>query len=184
MGYKGNKMTQFPEWAYGVTTGSHNSDIMSGTWPTGLECGVQDLDVHICRAIDNRIHRLDRLANNSTGSMHGPCAWISTNLCTLSNGTGKRWTNVRYERFDMHTLIESALSNNSKNVFNLISDEAFSWPNNTKEMALKRQLPSPLTTIGVESDHCWPSNCVAIWSPNRYRYMNQMTQLSAHILER
>jgi hypothetical protein len=25
-------------------------------------------------------------------------------------------------------------------------------------MALKRQLPSPLTTIGVESDHCWPSN--------------------------
>jgi hypothetical protein len=27
--------------------------------------------------------------------MHGPCAWIATNLCTLSNGTGKRWTNVR-----------------------------------------------------------------------------------------
>jgi hypothetical protein len=31
-------------------------------------------DVHFSRAIDNRIHRLDRLANNSTGSMHGPCA--------------------------------------------------------------------------------------------------------------
>jgi hypothetical protein len=37
-------------------------------------CGVQDLDVHISRGIANRIHRLDRLANNSTGSMHGPCA--------------------------------------------------------------------------------------------------------------
>jgi hypothetical protein len=42
--------------------------------PTELECGVQDLDVHVSRAIDNRIHRLDRFANNSTGSMHGPCA--------------------------------------------------------------------------------------------------------------
>jgi hypothetical protein len=31
-------------------------------------------DVHISRAIDNRIHRLDRLDNDSTGSMHGPCA--------------------------------------------------------------------------------------------------------------
>jgi hypothetical protein len=50
--------------------------------------------------------------------------------------------------------LNAALSNNSKNVFNLISDEAFSWPNNTKKMALKRQLQSPLTTIGVESDHC------------------------------
>jgi hypothetical protein len=31
-----------------------------------------------------------------------------------------------------------ALSNNLKNVFNLISDEAFSWPNNTKEKAWKK----------------------------------------------
>jgi hypothetical protein len=33
----------------------HNSDIMSWSWPTGLECGVQDLDVHVSSAIDNRI---------------------------------------------------------------------------------------------------------------------------------
>jgi hypothetical protein len=38
--------------------------------PWGLNVVVQDLDVHVSRAIDNRIHRLDRLANNSTGSMH------------------------------------------------------------------------------------------------------------------
>jgi hypothetical protein len=66
------------------------------------------------------------------------CAQIGSYSCT--------WT--------MHAASTVILSNNSKNVFNLISDEAFSWPNNTKEMALKRQLPSPLTTIGVESDHC------------------------------
>jgi hypothetical protein len=46
---------------------------------------------------------------DGNGSMHGPCAWIATNLCTLSNGTGKRWTNVRYERFDMYTLIERCI---------------------------------------------------------------------------
>jgi hypothetical protein len=33
--------------------------------------------------------------------------------------------------------LNAALSNNSKNVLNLISDEAFSWPNNTKEIAFK-----------------------------------------------
>jgi hypothetical protein len=122
LGYKGNKMTLLPEWPFGVTTGPHNSDIMSGFWPTGpLTTGYTDLIGYA--AFYERIHVKSFIPDVSPplASAIRQCAHIGSYSCT--------WT--------MHAL------------------------------------PSPLTTIGVDPDHCWPSNCVAIWSCTKPVYVHE-----------
>jgi hypothetical protein len=55
------------------------------------------------------------------------------------NIIGSFWKPCHFVPLIPHTVECSTINiDDYENVFNLISDEAFSWPNNTKEKALKK----------------------------------------------